>query len=154
MYLSHCAICDTCSVLPTLSDDLCTLGILSKPLSNCALGLGMQSELWELADIVSDAIRRTHSLLCTFCTPTSLVYPSCLNRVSSRGLGHQRSTALHHEARFVHQSLFVHIFNAATTNMLAASPGHFKRMYQGTIPNWVSGRVLVQACAPRMAKLR
>ena len=137
-----------------IADDLRTLGILLESLSNCTYGLGMQSELQELAVIVSNAIRRTHSPLCTFCTPTSLVYALCLNGVSSQGLGHWCSTALHHEARFVHQSLFVHIFNAVTTNMPAASPGHFRHMYQGTIPNQVSGGVLVQACAPQMAKLR
>ena len=41
MYSSCCAICNMCSVLPTPSDDLCTLGILLEPLGNCALGLGM-----------------------------------------------------------------------------------------------------------------
>ena len=54
----------------------------------------------------------------------------------------------------MHQSLFVHVFNAVTTNMPPASPGHFRCMYQGTIPNRVSGGVLAQACAPRMAKLQ
>ena len=96
MYSSRCGICDTHGVLPMLSNDLRTLGILSEPLGNCALGLGMRSELRELAHIIGDAIRRTHSLLRTFCTPMSLVYTSCLNGVSSRGLGHRRSTALHH----------------------------------------------------------
>ena len=153
MYSRLCSICNMCSVLLTLSDDLHALRILSEPLGNCALGLSMRSELWELTDMVSDAIRRTHSPLRTIRTPTSLVYASCLNGVSSQGLGHWRSTALHHEARFVHQSLFVHVFNAATTNMPAASPGHFRCMYQGTIPNQVSGRFLVQAGAPQMAKL-
>ena len=154
MYSSRCGICNAHGVLPTLSDDLCTLRILSEPLSNCMLGLSMRSELLELAHIVGNAIRRTHSLLHTFRTPTSLVYTSCLNRVSSQGLGHRRSTALHHEARFVHQLLFVHVFNAATTNTPAASPGCFRCTYQGTIPNQISGGVLAQACAPRMAKLR
>ena len=137
-----------------LSDNLHTLWILLEPLSNSAFGLSMRSESQELAVIVSNAIRRTHSLLHTFRIPMSLVYALCLNGVSSWGLGHQCSTALHHEARFMHQSLFVHIFNAVTMNMLVASPGHFRCMYQGTIPNRVSGRVLAQACAPRMAKLQ
>ena len=92
-----------------LSDDLRTLRILSEPLGNCALGLSMRSELQELENIISDAIKRTHSPLCTFRTPTSLVYVSCLNGVSSQGLGHWCSTALHHEGRFVHQLQFVHI---------------------------------------------
>ena len=140
-------------VLPMLSDNLHTLRILSESLGNCAFGLSMRSELQELADISGDAFRRTHSLLRTFCAPMSLVYASCLNGVSARGLEHWRSTALHHEARFAHQLLFVHVFNAATMNMPVASPWHFRHAYQGTIPNWVSGGVLAQACAPRMAKL-
>ena len=153
MYSSLCSICNAHGILPMLSDDLCTLRILSEPLGNCAFGLSMLSELQELADIVGNAIRRIHSLLRIFCTPMSLIYASCLNRVSSQGPGHQHSTALHHEARFTHQSLFVHVSNAVTTNTLAASPGHFRHMYQGTIPNQVSGRFLVQAGAPQMAKL-
>ena len=149
MYSSLCRICNVCGVtLPMLSDDLRTLGILLEPLGNCTFGLGMQSELQELVDIISDAIRRMHSPLHTFCAPTSLIYASFLNRVSSQGPEHQCSTATHHEARFAHQSQFVHIFNTATTNTLAARPGHVRCMYQGTIPNQVSGRVLAQACVP------
>ena len=154
MYSSLCSICDVHSVLLMLSDDLRTLGILSEPLGNCTFGLGMRSELQELVDITGDAIRRTHSPLCTFCTPTSLVYALCLNRVSSRGLECQCSTAPHHEARFAHQLQFVHIFDTVTMNTPAASPGCFRHAYQGTSPNWVSGRVLVQACAPQTAKLQ
>ena len=153
MYSSLCGICNLCSVLPMLSDDLHALRVLSESLGNCTFNLSMWSELQELADIVGDAIRRTHSLLCTFCTPMSLVYASFLNGVSSQGPGHQHSTALQHEARFAHQLQFVHVFNAVTLNMLAVSPGHIRCKHQGTIPNWVGGRVLVQACAPRMAKL-
>ena len=136
------------------SNDLCTLRILLEALNNCAFGLGMWSELWELAIIIGNASRRTHSLLHMFCTPTSLVYTLFLNGVSSQGLGHQCSTTPHHEARFTHQSLFVHVSNAATMNTPAASPGHFRHAYQGTIPNQVSGRVLAQACVPQMAKLQ
>ena len=137
-----------------LNDILRTLRMLSEPLSNCTFGLSMRSELWGLAIIVSNAIRRTHIPLHTFHTPMSLVYALFLNGVSSQGLGHWCSTAPHHEARFAHQSQFGHIFNTVTMNMLVVSPGHFRCTYQGTIPNQISGGVLAQACAPRMAKLR